>query len=81
MVDILTKTDGFERIVAELETSLNPDQLDRLFLKLDYLFTTPNEADSNFEVPNMVDGLYAISRGLHHIARAIENVSKESTEV
>lgn len=33
---------------------------------------SPNESDSNFESANVVDGLFAIARGLHHIARSIE---------
>jgi hypothetical protein len=33
---------------------------------------SPNESDSNGEVANVVDGLFAIARGLHAVAKAIE---------
>ena len=32
---------------------------------------SPNEADSNLEPANVVDGLYAIARALHAVAEAI----------
>lgn len=35
---------------------------------------SPNESDSNGEPANVVDGLYSISRAIHHLARAIEGV-------
>lgn len=43
---------------------------------VDALFGTlssPNETDSNLEAANVVDGLFAIARALHHVAEAIEN--------
>lgn len=33
---------------------------------------SPNETDSNLEPANVVDGLYAVARGLQHIAEALE---------
>jgi hypothetical protein len=33
---------------------------------------SPNEADRNLEAANVVDGLFAIARGLHHVADALE---------
>lgn len=33
---------------------------------------SPNESDSNGEAANVVDGLFAISRALHRLAKAIE---------
>jgi hypothetical protein len=41
---------------------------------------SPNEADSNFEPANVVDGLYAIARGLHHVARAVEGLSANADD-
>lgn len=38
---------------------------------LDRNFTSPNEADRNLEPANVVDGLFAIARGLHDVADAI----------
>lgn len=35
---------------------------------------SPNEADRNLENANVVDGLFSISRAIHHVARAIEGV-------
>jgi hypothetical protein len=35
------------------------------------VFISPNESDRNFEAANVVDGLFAISRGLHAVAKAI----------
>ena len=40
-------------------------------------FTSPNESDSNWEAANVVDGLYAIARALHHVARALEGYVPE----
>lgn len=34
--------------------------------------SSPNEADRNGEVANVVDGLYAIARALDRVARALE---------
>jgi hypothetical protein len=33
--------------------------------------TSPNEADSNLEPANVVDGLFAIARALHDLADAV----------
>ena len=38
---------------------------------------SPNESDTNGEPANVVDGLYSISRAIHHLARAIEGVRTE----
>lgn len=35
---------------------------------------SPNEADSNLEPANVVDGLYAIARALRAVAKAIEEL-------
>jgi hypothetical protein len=35
---------------------------------------SPNESDSNGEPANVVDGLFAIARAIHHLARATEGV-------
>jgi hypothetical protein len=35
---------------------------------------SPNESDSNDEPANVVDGLYAIAKAIHHLARATEGV-------
>ena len=35
---------------------------------------SPNESDSNGEPANVVDGLYAIAKAIHHLARATEGV-------
>jgi hypothetical protein len=40
-------------------------------------FISPNEADSNLEPANVVDGLFAIARGLQSIAREIQIHSAE----
>ena len=36
---------------------------------------SPNESDSNFENANVVDGLFAISRSIRHLAAAIRLLS------
>ena len=36
-------------------------------------FISPNEMDRNFENANVVDGLFAIARGLQSIATAIDS--------
>lgn len=44
----------------------------RLASALGATFISPNELDRNLEPANVVDGLFAIAQGLHHVARAIE---------
>jgi hypothetical protein len=39
---------------------------------------SPNEYDSNGEAANVVDGLYAIARAIHHLARAHEGIRTEA---
>ena len=34
---------------------------------------SPNETDQNLENANVVDGLFAIARALHHLAESIDN--------
>jgi hypothetical protein len=41
------------------------------------IFTTPNESDSNGEVPGPTDGLYAIARAIHRLAAAVERFNPE----
>jgi hypothetical protein len=41
---------------------------------------SPNEVDRNLENANVVDGLFAIARGLHHVARATERANGLSRE-
>lgn len=36
------------------------------------VLSSPNEMDTNGETANMVDGLFAIARGLNRVAQAIE---------
>jgi len=38
---------------------------------LDRNLTSPNQLDRNLEPANVVDGLYAIARGLHDVADAL----------
>jgi hypothetical protein len=33
---------------------------------------SPNESDSNWETANLVDGLFAISRAIHHLADVLD---------
>ena len=35
---------------------------------------SPNESDSNWEAANIVDAMYRVARGLHHVARAVEGL-------
>jgi len=48
----------------------------RLGLTIEAALISPNETDSNGEAANVVDGLFSISRALHHVARAIEQIAK-----
>lgn len=41
---------------------------------------SPNELDSNYEAANVVDGLYAIARAIHHLARAAEGFVPDYTD-
>lgn len=38
------------------------------------VFISPNEADSNFEPANVVDGLYFIGRAIKQLAEAVEGL-------
>ena len=39
------------------------------------LFVSPNESDRNGEPANVVDGLFAISRALKDVAKAIDQMN------
>jgi len=52
--------------------SCSPDAI-KLASAISNCLITPNESDSNWEPANVVDGLFAIARAIHHVARAIEN--------
>ena len=39
-------------------------------------FWSPNESDRNMEPANVVDGLFAIARGLQAVATAIKDMHK-----
>jgi hypothetical protein len=43
-------------------------------------FVSPNESDSNMEPANVVDGLFAIARALHRVAKAIEEMPSNSND-
>ena len=51
------------------------EMADRLASVLWDTLQSPNEADRNGENANVVDGLFAIARGLHHVARATERAN------
>ena len=36
------------------------------------VFISPNEADSNLEPANVVDGLFAIARAIHRLADVVD---------
>lgn len=38
------------------------------------VFVSPNESDRNLEPANIVDGLFAISRSINRLAKAVEAV-------
>lgn len=41
-----------------------------------FSLVSPNESDRNLEAANVVDGLFAIARGLHDVADAIRKSEK-----
>jgi hypothetical protein len=43
-------------------------QIERVLEGLRYVFTSPNEADSNLETANIVDGLYRLARAIDRLA-------------
>jgi hypothetical protein len=43
-----------------------------------HLLQSPNEMDRNGETANVVDGLFAIARGLHDVADALRERKPES---
>jgi hypothetical protein len=43
---------------------------------LDRTLMSPNECDSNGEIANVVDGLFAIARGLHAVADALSGATE-----
>ena len=42
--------------------------VERVLEGLRYVFTSPNEADSNLETANIVDGLYRLARAIDRLA-------------
>ena len=55
-------------------TTAKQSQLGQVAEALLATLISPNECDSNFESANVVDGLFAIARALHHCARALEGL-------
>jgi len=53
---------------------------DLLYHALRETLISPNEADRNLEPANVVDGLFAISRALHHIAEELALFRKGAIE-
>ena len=47
---------------------------DNIAAALNEVFISANESDSNLEPANVVDGLFAIARGLHHVAHSIDRL-------
>ncbi|HLI51012.1 MAG TPA: hypothetical protein VKU87_04400 [Thermomicrobiaceae bacterium] len=48
------------------------EQLELIARAIAENLSSPNELDRNLEPANVVDGLYAIARAVHHLARAVE---------
>lgn len=48
------------------------ETIDNIAKALDASLTSPNEMDSNGEVANVVDGLFAISRSIIKLANVLE---------
>lgn len=44
-----------------------------------HVFESPNECDSNGEIANVVDGLYAIARSIRYLANKLERDTITST--
>ena len=57
-----------------------PKESDPVADSLDRNLTSLNELDSNLEAANVVDGLFAIARGLNHVAEALEKLGKHGEE-
>jgi hypothetical protein len=49
---------------------------DRIAEAIKATLISPNESDSNFEAANVVDGLYAIARGLYDLADAVRELGR-----
>ena len=39
---------------------------------------SPNEMDRNMEAANVVDGLFAIARAIHHLAKAVDELDRKA---
>ena len=56
-------------------------QIERVLEGLRYIFTSPNEADSNLETANIVDGLYRLARAIDRLAVSNTSEVSEAGEV
>ena len=56
-------------------------QIERVLEGLRYIFTSPNEADSNLETANIVDGLYRLARAIDRLAVSNTSGVSEAGEV
>ena len=52
-------------------------QIERVLEGLRYVFTSPNEADSNLETANIVDGLYRLARAIDRLAVSNTSIDTE----
>jgi hypothetical protein len=51
------------------------DQIEEHGATLRACLESANEADSNLEIANVVDGLFFIGRAIHRLAAAVEKVT------
>ena len=59
--------------IAQGEAVMTKINTDAIADALWGVFESPNEADSNFESANLVDGLFAIARAIDRLAHAVED--------
>jgi hypothetical protein len=57
-----------------------PPKVDQVASAIRYSLVSPNESDSNYEPANVVDGLFAIARALHQVARELKAFRGNSTD-
>ena len=53
---------------------------DKLAEAIVHTLTSPNEPDRNLEPANVVDGLYAIARGLHAVAASVDRLGTNGAD-
>lgn len=66
-----------KKTAAEIDTREATQDMANALTWISKALVSPNEMDQNFEPANVVDGLFAIARSIHHLADVLNEQMPE----